>query len=292
MNTDKSRIFILIAAALIIAIGFAIVRTVLVINYYNVEEGLYQRGAHGVTAARIVFAVSLAVLAVLSLLLLKKRSFKSLPEANHGVVFTGALCGFMFISSAILSLYYFMPTLARAAFRSQSLPRTKTNNVVLFIMFSLTVVFALVSALYFFWCASTDTKLKKLNYKLLSLMPVLWGIFYLIYMYFKKDTVINSQERAIQQFSVVTVMLYCLSEARFHFGIAKYRTYVAVTLVSVVSVITAAVPGFILTAFWLLPFSAETIFDVMQLAFAVYMVCRLISTSCADTPPAEETEAA
>ena len=53
MTTDKSRIYILIAAALIIAVGFAAVRVILVVNYYDVEEGLYAVNAVGVTAARI-----------------------------------------------------------------------------------------------------------------------------------------------------------------------------------------------------------------------------------------------
>lgn len=282
MNSNKSKIYILMAAALILAVGFAVVRTVLMINYYDVEEGLYQRGAYGVTAARIMFAVSLAVLAVTAFLLIKKRSFKSMPEANHGVVFTGALCGFMCISSALLTAWYFIPSLAKSVFGTSGKSAVRTNNTVLFITLCLTILLSLASSLYYFWCASTETKLKKLNYRLLSLMPVLWGVVYLIYMYFRKDTVINSQERIIQQFSVITVMLYCLAEARFHFGISRFRMYVALTLVSVVSVIVAAVPSFILTAFWLMPFSPVTVFAVMQVALAAYMVCRLVSIGCGE----------
>ena len=76
MNTDKSKIFILIVAALIIAVGFAVVRTILVINYYDVEEGLYQVNAPGVTATRILFGVSLVLLGVVSFFAMKKRKFK------------------------------------------------------------------------------------------------------------------------------------------------------------------------------------------------------------------------
>ena len=62
MNANKSRIYILIAAALIIAVGFAVVRTVLVVNYYNVDEGLYSREAVGVTPARVMFAAALLLI--------------------------------------------------------------------------------------------------------------------------------------------------------------------------------------------------------------------------------------
>lgn len=287
MKNDKSRIFILLAAALITAVGFAVIRIILVINYYDVEEGLYSVNAVGVTPARILFGVSLALIGALSFILLKKREFKRMPEANHGVVFTSAMCGFMFISSAILVSYYFLPALFKAVFGSgmslSSYAKTDEGiNIVLLIMLLLSVIFSLVSSLYYFWCASTTTKLRKLNYRLLSLMPVLWGIFYLIFMYFKKDTVINSPERYILQLSVIAVMLCCVAEARFHFGAARYRTYAALSLISVMAVIVGPVPSFILTAFWVMPFTVETVFNVLQIAMAVYMIVRLISVSSSE----------
>lgn len=288
VKTDKSRIYILIAAALILAIGFAAIRAILVVNYYDVEEGLYSSDAVGVTAARILFAASLLLLGVLSFLLVKKREFKQMPEANHGVVFTGAMCGFMFISSSILVSYYFLPSHFKTVFGSKAV-KAGGIDIVLLIMLILTVLFGLASALYYFWCAATTTKLKKLPYRLFSLMPVLCGIFYLVYMYFKKDTVMNSPERMITQLSTVAVMIYCVAEARFHFGIARYRLYTAISLIAVTSIIVACAPGFLLTAFWVMPFSTETIYEVLQLAMAAYIIFRLISVAGAETEK-EETE--
>lgn len=288
MNTDKSKIYILLAAALIIAVGFAVVRSILVVNYYDVEEGLYAVSAVGVTAARILFAVSLLLLGALPLLLIKKREFKRMPEANHGVVFTAAVCGFMYISSAILVSYYFLPGCFKNVFGAKG--GVNGIDVVLLIMLLLAVIFGLASSLYYFWCAATTTKLKKLPYRLFSLMPVLFGIFYLVYMYFKKDSVMNSPERTITQLSTIAVMIYCVAEARFHFGIARYRTYVAVSLMTVAAVIVACAPGFLLTAFWVMPFTTETVYEVLQLAVAVYIVFRLISVAGSEAAPAETEE--
>ena len=281
MNTNKSRIYILIAAALIIAVGVAVARTVLVINYYNVDEGLYAKGSTGITAMRVVFGAALVLVCVLAFVLLRPVKYKKLPEANHAVVFTGAMCGFMFISSAILGGWYFIPDLFKNAFSKSfqytAISSSHTTHVVLFFSFCATLLFSLLSSLYYFWCASTETKLNKLNYRLFSFMPILWGIAYLVFMYFKNDTVINSQERAILQLSVITVMLCATAEARFHFGIARFRVYAAVYLCAVMSVIVACVPNFLLTAFWMIPFSAETVFCVLQVALAAYMLSRLIS---------------
>ena len=285
MNTDKSRIYILIAAALIIAVGFAVVRIILVVNFYDVNDGLYSPTAVGVIPARIMFGVSLLALGVVPFLVVKKRGFKQMPESNHGVVFTAAMCGFMFISSSILVSYYFLPKCFKNVFSVKS---ANPIDVVLLIMLALTVLFGLISSLYYFWCASTTTKLKKLNYRLLSLMPVLYSIFYLVYMYFKKDTVMNSPERMITQLSTITVMVYCVAEARFHFGIARYRMYTAISLITVATVIVTCVPGFLLTAFWYMPFTSETIYEVLQLAIAAYVVFRLISV--AGSEPAAEIE--
>ena len=160
MTTDKSRIYILIAAALIIAVGFAAVRVILVVNYYDVEEGLYAVNAVGVTAARILFAGSLLLLGILPFVMVKNREFKKMPEANHGVVFTGAMCGFMFISSAILVTYYFLP----AHFKTVFTDKSGGIDIVLLIMLVLTIIFGVASSLYYFWCASTTTKLKNLPF--------------------------------------------------------------------------------------------------------------------------------
>ena len=285
MNTDKSKIIILIVAALIIAVGFAVVRTILVINYYDVEEGLYQVNATGVTATRIVFGASLILLGVISFFTLKKRGFQKMPESNHGVVFTASLCGFMFISSGALISYYFLPPLFKTVFGSgmklsSYIKSDDGINVLLLAMLLLAVIFSFVSALYYFWCASTTTKLKKLNYKLLSLMPVFWAVFYLVYMYFNKETVINSPERSVMQLSVVAVMIYFTSEARFHFGIANIRAYTAISLMTVTAVIFACAPRFLLTAFWVMPFSTETVYAVLQLALSTYIIFRLVSVTC------------
>ena len=286
MKTDKSKIYILIAAALIVAVGFTVVRIILVVNFYNVEEGLYAANAAGVTAVRIMFAAVLLLLGVLPFVLVKKREFKQLPEANHGVVFTGAMCGFMFISSAFLVLYYVVikPLVDKNCTHEGIYGElfSKTNGkpvTVLVIMMILTVIFGIASSLYYFWCAATTTKLKKLPYKLFSLMPVLSCMFYLIYMYFSTDTVMNSPERTVTQLSVIVVMLYSVAEARFHFGIARYRMYIAISLITVAAVIVTCVPGFLLTAFWMMPFSSKTIYEVLQLAVAAYIVFRLISTA-------------
>ena len=82
------------------------------------------------------------------------------------------------------------------------------------------------------------------------------------------------------QLSVVTVMLYFISEARFHFGIANIKVYSAISLISISAVTVACVPRFILTAFWVMPFSTETVFSVLQLAVAAYIVFRLCSVTC------------
>lgn len=280
MNSNKSRIYILIAAALIIAVGFAVVRVILVVNYYNVEEGLYYAAnAVGVMTARVLFIAALAALGIFPLFFVKKREFTQIPEATHGVVFTGAMCGFMYISSAILVSYYFLPSLFKEVFNSMIV---NVNSIVLLVTLLLTVIFGLLSSLYYFWCASTTTKMKKLNYRLFSFMPILFGVFYLVFMYFKKDTVINSPERIITQLSALCVMVYCVAEARFHFGIAKYKTYVSISLIAMTAVIVTCVPGFLLTAFWVMPFSTETIYEVLELAMAVYIVFRLISTAGAE----------
>ena len=274
MTTDKSRCIIITAAIVILALAFAVLRIVIAVNYYDVSESLYTVGAKNVVGiVRAVFVCCLAALGVMAFVLTKKRKFDELPEASHGVVFTGSLCGFMFISSVVLEIVYFFADVKNSSGRA------------VFVLFILSLLFAALSSLYYFRAAST-TFMKKLNYRVFCIMPPLWAACYAVTIYFSKNTVINSPERLIIQLSVIMIMLYTVSEARFHFGIARPRLHVALSAVTVVVIITACVPNFLLTAFWLLPFSSDTVFSVLQVGVAMYVLQRMISVI--NAKPVEE----
>ena len=270
MINDKSRCGWIAAVVVLLAIAFAVLRIIITVTYYDVYESLYRAGSENVTVMRIVFASSLLALGIFAFFFTPKKNYKELPESTHGVVFTGSLCGFMFISSVILELVYFYGSVRRS------------SNKVVFLLFVLSLVFCVFSSLYYFWSAST-TLFRKVNYKILSVMPSLWAACYAVTIYFSKSTVINSPERMIIQFSVIMIMLYTVSEARFHFGIARPRLYMAVSAITVVSIVTACVPNFLLTAFWFLPFSSDTVFSVLQLGIAMYILQRMISVMNAKT---------
>ena len=270
MINDKSRCGWIAAVVVLLAVAFAVVRIIITVTYYDVFESLYRTGAENVTVLRIVFAVSLLALGVFAFFFAPKKKYKELPEATHGVVFTGSLCGFMFISSVILEIVYFYGSVR------------KSSGKAVFLLFVMSLVFCIFSSLYYFWTAST-TLFRKVNYKILSVMPSLWAACYAVTIYFSKSTVINSPERMIIQFSVVMIMLYTVSEARFHFGIARPRLYIAVSAITIVSIVTACVPNFLLTAFWFLPFSSDTVFSVLQLGIAMYILQRMISVMNAKT---------
>ena len=264
MTPDKSRCIGIVAAVVLLSIAFATLRIVITVNYYDVSESLYAKGAESVGIVRVVFALCLLALGVFAFLLTCKNKFKELPETTHGVVFTGSLCGFMFISSVILQTVYFFNDVR------------KSSGKAVFIIFILSLLFAALSSLYYFWAAST-TFFKKLPYRIFCVMPALWAACYAVTIYFSKGTVINSPERMIIQLSVIMIMLYTVSEGRFHFGIARPRLHVALSAVAVVVIITACVPNFLLTAFWLLPFSSDTVFSVLQVGVAMYVLQRMIS---------------
>lgn len=273
MDLNKRKIFILTAFSLLLGIGLAILRTVLVINYYDVDEGLFVYRAEGVTVFSASLFISIVFLAVLSMVLIKKRDYEKLPEASHGVVFTGALCGFMSISSVVLSCFYFI----------KDFDTGNVNGRVSLAAFIASLVFSVLSSLYYFRCASTSTKLNVINVKIFSIAPILWAVCYLVYNYFNRTTVINSPERALTQLSVVFVLFYALCEAKFHFGMAKIKTYTAVSCCAVMVITVVCVPHFILTAFWNLPFTTNAVFSIMQISVAAYIICRLISVVNANT---------
>ena len=154
MTLTKRNIYILIALNGVFIIVFTVMRVFLMVNYYDVNEGLYVNDAYGVTVFNIAFLLACVIIGGLGLLQKPTQEYKKLPPSGNGVVFTGALCGFMFLSSLIIQCVYFL----MSAWNGNT-----TGEKILFVA---SLLFTIPSALYYFRCAST-TKMQRVNYQLL-----------------------------------------------------------------------------------------------------------------------------
>lgn len=264
MKSTKKLLFPLLLASLVLGVVLAGLRIILMDNYYDTSERLYKSGTDLPQVFFIVLVLAFFLTGACAFFIKPNKFNKKLPKVNLSIVFSSSFCGFLFISSCILQLYYFLSSV-------------RQSGIAIFtVSYYCMILFGLLSSLYFFRISSTS-HLKRLSLKFTSIFPVLWGIFYLLFLYFDKSVVINNPEREIVQFGVIAAMFYFISEARYQLGISIPRLYFAVSLASIIIICVSCIPNIILTVQGIVSFTPHTIYSFVQLGILSYIVTRILS---------------
>lgn len=264
MKSTKKLLLPLLLASLVLGVVLASLRVILMDNYYDTSERLYKSGTDLPQVFFIVLVLAFFLTGACAFFIKPNKFNKELPEANLSIVFSSSFCGFLFISACILQLYYFLSSV-----RQSGIP-------IFTLSYYCMIAFGLLSSLYFFRISSTS-RLKGLSLKFTSIFPVLWGIFYLLFIYFDKSVVINNPEREMVQLGIVAAMFYFISEARYQLGISLPRLYFAVSLASIIIICVSCIPNIILTVQGIVSFTPHTIYSFVQLGILSYIITRLLS---------------
>ncbi len=264
MKSTRRLLLPLLCASLVTGAALAVLRTFLMMNYYNTEESLYKAGTDLPGTFFLVFSIAFFLIGICGAFI-KPNGFNSvMPCVNIPVTFSGAFCGFLFTSASILQLVYF----AKEVLEAEKI----SYNIIFFGM----ILFGLLSALYFFKVSATSS-LRILSEKYTSFSPIIWAIFYLIFIYFDSSVVLNNPERELIQLAAIASLLYCTSESRYQLGIAKPRLYFPVALASIIILLVVNVPNVILTAVGVLRFTTHTIYSFSQIGLLLYIITRIFS---------------
>ncbi len=264
MKSTKKLLLPLLCAASVIGAVLTVLRVLLMDNFYDTSEKLYKAGTDLPEAFSWVFAVAFLLTGLCALFIKSNKFNKVLPQASLSIVFSSAFCGFLFISSSILQLWYF---------RESTFASNSTIYIAVYIGM---IAFGLLSSLYFFRVSSTS-QLNMLSLRLTSLFPIIWAICYLLFIYFDSSVVINNPERIIIQLGIIFSMFYFTSEARYHLDIATPPLYFAISLASVIVISVSCIPNIILTVQGIVGFTPHTIYSFLQLGVLSYIVTRLLS---------------
>ncbi len=271
MKSTKKLLLPLIITSLITGPVFAILRVLLMTNFYDTEEKLYKYGTDLPDIFIGVLALTFAILGVCALFVKPNKFNSALPPANIPITFSGAFCGFLFISSTVLQIFYF------------SADVFDSKKIAYKILFSLMLVFGLLSSLYFFKISATSS-LHFFSMKYLSLCPILWAIFYLVFTYFDESVIINNPERELVHLAAIASLLYFTAESRYHLGIAKPRIYFSISMISVIAIFAISVPNVLLTANGILDFNTHTIYSFCQIGILLYIITRVFSFTTFKSP--------
>ncbi len=264
MKSTKKLLFPLLLAAIILGLVLSVLRVVLMDCYYDTSERLYKSGTDLPQIFSVVLLLAFLLTGACAFFIKPNKFNKILPEVNLSIIFSSSFCGFLFISACVLQLYYFLSSVRQS------------NDVIFSVSYYCMIIFGLLSSLYFFRISSTS-RLKGLSLKFTSVFPVIWCIFYLLFIYFDNSVVLNNPERRIIQLGIISVMFYFISEARYQLDISVPRLYFALSLASIIIICVSCVPNIILTVQGIVNFTPHTIYSFVQLGILSYIVTRLLS---------------
>lgn len=251
--------------ALIIGAAIAIAQTVMLYQYYDVSAHLFVTGAEKITSIFYIF-VFIIIVAFFTIFIAARKNVKTLPELpkmTNPLMFISAMCGFMVLASAVLSIIY--PSQAA----SQSATLAGVFSMLLKII-------SIPTALYFFSLifSSKDSYIAKTVF---GFFPILWCILNLMCIYFDQSTPINNPIRILSQVVMIAIMAYFLLEQRFRIGRSSVKAYFTFANIAVFLIIITAIPEIILTFSGKWQTSVETISLLSEICFGLYISARILS---------------
>lgn len=256
-------------SAIVIAAALSVAR-IFLMNYFY-DSGLENYVT--TTSMPTLYSILLIIccIALFSVYFFIKPPAKSavMPKSTVASLFASSLCGFFFISSLFLVLYINFDFFSNG----EIVRLWRGGAKIEVISFLLTLALSIPSALFFLKVESTKDSAGT-AVKVLSFFPILWSVSYLIYLYFDNSVVINNSEKLYAQFSVIFIMLYLTSEAKYRITKPRHHLHLALSLVTIVIVATYCIPNLILTVMLVLPFDEFSIYSGLQVALLVYAVIR------------------
>ena len=262
-NTKKTILKIYLLVSIIMAIGFAVWRTVLLKEYCNPYDMTFQDGAR--PALQAYEYTLLAVCAVIAscVFFAKKTNFRLFgARSSTTSVAICAFCGFMIVAVALLALIYYPEEIFDFSDKAFWPYR---------IFYLISLVFMIGSALYFLGRASIALK-NSPSIATLSLSLPCFCIAYLVASYFNSERPLLDFNRTTSTLAFIAVLIFMLSEARLANDCGNYPLRFAASLISMVCICAYVIPLLLLSSFWEMHMSLSLLTEVSLAAILFYVV--------------------
>lgn len=158
-------------------------------------------------------------------------------------------------------------------------------------------IFALIQSVlslgvfaYFLLTAFSINRYSKMK-TVFGIVTILWHVVFLLVIYFDMTRPMNAPIRLMFQFAILTSMLYIIAEMRFLLGIAKPRFFMAISFITIIMIMSAAIPmtvcaisgSFVLT-------QSNIIYSLHLIAMLGYVISRTATYINQPFMPADSAE--
>ena len=253
----------------VITLAGAALLTVFELAFYDAGISLFSRGA---PSWMIWLLVCVGVLlSVISSLFIQADTFPlKYPEKNSK--FTGIselLC-------AIVLLLTFVIQLMRLGNSSDHLTwlwlNTSETLTAAVRMLHISVFLAIVASLYFLFSIITEK-----SRALLAMVFCLWVFAYLLRIYYDMSVLIVDPVRKLTITALCSILLFMCAEIRMIVGKPSPRIFVCFGLIALFFCGISGISKLVMSFTGFTGFSVQTVYDSFEVAFALYVLSRLLA---------------
>ena len=262
VNGKKVKIMLLLAVIAAVAVGFF--RVFLLVNYIEPETGFYIQG----TSLGGIFNVALVALVVMiaafGLLLRKTPSPEHLDSKSTVVVFTSALCAFMYFSLFFYGIY-----------KTVSLQ----NELNYFLIAE--IVLCVPCCLNHISVCSTEVREKNTPHALFAMSEAVFFGVRVIEVFMDTKSQINVSQRSLELIMLCAMMIFFLLEAQFLVNCQEEKgkslsKYFMAAVATAVLPIIVVLPYLAVSLFWC--FEANfVVMDVIECCVMLFAASRLLT---------------
>lgn len=263
INANNKRIKAMLGITALLAIALGVFRTVILYNYVEPETGFYVVGTNVDLYFNIAVIALVLVMALFGLSVRKVKAPEFLDSHSTVVVFTSALCAFLYVTLFINGIYSLV---ASDGFS---------------ILFFLQVALCIPCCLNHLSICSKEVREKNTPQSLLAMSEAVFFAVRIVEVFMDTKHQINVSQRSLELVMLCSMMLFMLFEARFQIkseeidsgSIVKY--YVS-GLSTIAFTLLTVLPYLIVCLFWCFE-SRVIVVDVLECCIMLFAASRLLT---------------
>ena len=298
-NKIAVRLFIALTAVAAVATG--IFRAVLLRKYIDPETGFYVVDTNLDIVFNIAVVAVVAIIAVAGLMTRKTAPPENLDSRSTVVVFTSALCAFMYISVFLYGAYnvmsglshnwsYLVETPPVDAFGESSpffvrlllvliniAPDVSSNGI----LFIIQLLLCIPCCLNHFSICSSEIREKNTKHSVFAMSEAVFFAFRMIEVFMDTKSQINASQRSLTLLLLCSAMLFFLFEADFlvkrdEGGLKSLSKYFMAGLATLAFPLISVIPYLAVSLFWCYP-AGFLVMDILECCVMLFAVSRLLT---------------
>ncbi len=260
MKTKKFMTAYLIYA-LVVGVGLAVWRTILLYRHFDPYNNQFNAAAHSSMELLGTITLAAILLSLTSVVVLRRKEFDVFTASGSQFsVFASSFLGCLCAAGFLLVIFYYPKVIF--AGEGSGFHRAMAMLALFLIVFVSIYYIISASARY------DGTKAKKA----LVFFPTLFSVAYLFAVFTDPAFTVGNSNHQFQCVSLSVIVLYFIQEMRTGFYGKSEQFRFPVVLITVISICVYELPNLIVTAFWEMSITYQTMFEFAEVGVLICAV--------------------